>query len=133
MSALSNIPKHAVLPLGQWRMPDLRKAAAQADQRLLEADVHGVAAKADILNQLAHSFLLPKHFGNNLDALYDCITDMQPLDDSSHPGFIVVLENLPGPKHSDVREAILDVFREAGDFFFDRNIAFRVFYSVASA
>jgi RNAse (barnase) inhibitor barstar len=133
MSALSNIPKHAVVPLGQWRLSDLRKAAEQADQRVLQADVAGACEKTKLLHQLAQGFSLPAHFGHNLDALYDSITDLEPLDDASQPGFVVVLENLPGAKHPEVREAILDVFREAGDFFFDRDIAFRVFYSVSSA
>jgi hypothetical protein len=48
---------------------------------------------------------------------------------------VVVLENLPSTAAfgSKERDALLDVFREAADYFYDRDCAFRVFYSVARA
>jgi hypothetical protein len=44
---------------------------------------------------------------------------------------VLVVENLPdGPGFdADRRDALLDVFRDAADDFFDRGVAFRVFYS----
>ena len=85
-----------------------------------------------MLREIASAFHLPAHFGGNLDALYDCITDLKPLDGTEQPGFAVILQNLPGDPGfaSDERDALLDVFRDAADFFFDKQTAFRVFYSV---
>lgn len=132
MTALSNIPPQAVLPLGAYALEDLRKEARRADQRLLHANLEGKRDKSQVMQTLAHAFTLPGHFGNNLDALYDCVTDLEPPQDADHPGFVVILENLPDTPEFDgeQRTALLDVFREAADFFFDRQTAFRVFYSV---
>ena len=135
MSAFSNTPPHAVLPLGAYDFDELRKSARRADQRLLHADLAGAHDKRAVLDTLAAAFALPKHFGRNLDALYDCITDLKPALEAEQPGFVVVLENLPSTEAfgSKERDALLDVFREAAEYFYDRDCAFRVFYSVARA
>jgi len=74
--------------------------------------------------------LFPKHFGKNLDALHDCLTDVVH-GGGPQPGFVVVLEQLPATQRFDkeARETLLDVFRDAADFWAERGIAFRVFYS----
>ncbi len=132
MSALSNIPPQAVLPLGAYALDELRKEAVRADQQLLYVDLAGAHTKDDVMQALGRAFTLPAHFGRNLDALYDCVTDLRPTDDGQAPGFVVILENLPDtPEFGfEQRDALLDVFRDAAEFFFDRKTAFRVFYSV---
>ena len=133
MTALSNIPQQAVLPLGAYDREQLERDARRADQRLLMADFDGAGDKSAVLDRIARRFALPEHFGRNLDALYDCITDLEPVDDTEQPGFVVILQDLPDTASFDAeqRGALLDVFRDAADYFFDHNIAFRVFYSVA--
>jgi len=134
VSTLSNIPPQAVLPLSAYDREALRRAAARADQRLLEADFSRARDKRAVLSTIARSFALPAHFGHNLDALYDSVTDLEPPGDAEQPGFLVFLENLPDTADFDskARDALLDVFRDAADFFFDRKTAFRVFYSVCA-
>jgi hypothetical protein len=71
-----------------------------------------------------------QHFGKNFDALYDCMTD--PLHKSGpQPGFIVVLEHIPanGKFDKEAREQLLDIFRDTADFWADRKVPFRCFYS----
>lgn len=133
MTAFSNIPPQAVLPLGAYDLDELRKAATRADQRLLLADLAGAGSKDEVLDTIAREFALPKHFGRNLDALFDCVTDLKPLPEADQPGFVVILQNVPDCKGfaADDRDGLLDVFRDAADFYFDRDTAFRVFYSVA--
>jgi RNAse (barnase) inhibitor barstar len=135
MSALSNLPAQAVLPLGAYRLPDLERQAAAADQRWLHADCGKATDKAGVMSALAGGFSLPAYFGANLDALYDCLTDLEPLPDARQPGMVLVLEGLPDGPGFDAaqRDALLDVFRDAADDFFERQIAFRVFYSVRDA
>lgn len=135
MGALSNIPPHAVLPLGAYDGDSLKRAAERADQRLLAVDLSGATDRDSVMGAIAEAFALPPYFGRNLDALYDCVTDLQPLADAEHPGFLVILQNLPDTRNfgRDQRNALLDVFRDAADFFYDRDTAFRVFYSVAGA
>jgi hypothetical protein len=47
------------------------------------------------------------------------------------PGFIVVLEQIPANAKFDkeAREQLLDIFRDASDYWGDRKIPFRCFYS----
>jgi RNAse (barnase) inhibitor barstar len=73
-----------------------------------------------------------KHFGKNYDALYDCLTDLVAKA-GAQPGFVIVLEGLPIAQKFDKegRETLLDVFREAAEFWAERKVAFRVFYSFA--
>jgi RNAse (barnase) inhibitor barstar len=131
MSALSNISAHAVLPLGAYHLDDLHKSAAQYDQVWLQCDLNGAIDKKSILEKIGTAFKLPKHFGKNLDALYDCLTELKPNLDAAKPGFVVVLQNLPeSPEFGTIeRDSLLDVFRDAADFFYDEKVAFRVFYS----
>lgn len=134
MSALSNVPAQAVLPLAVYDLDDLRRSAGRADQRLLEVDLAGASDKAEVLRRIAEAFGFPPHFGHNLDALYDCLTDLEPVRTAEHPGFVVLLRNLPDTAAFGrvERDALLDAFRDAADFFFDRERAFRLFYSVAA-
>ena len=132
MTAFTNIPPHAVLPLGAYDLDELRRCARRADQRLLYVDLGGAKSKADVLDSLARAFELPAHFGRNLDALYDCMTELKPLAEADQPGFVVILQGMPDAQQFslDDRNALLDVFRDTAEFFFDRDTAFRMFYSI---
>ena len=132
MSAFSNIPPQAVLPLGAYDKTELQRAAARADQTLLHSDCQGTADKKGVLTRLGEDLKLPDYYGRNLDALYDCLTDLQPNREAERPGFVVILENLPESSAFDSgdRSRLLDVFRDAADFFYEEKTAFRVFYSV---
>ena len=95
MSALSNIPRHAVLPLGAYDKNGLVRAALQTDQTLLQCDCAAAHDKASVLAALGEGLKLPAHYGRNLDALYDCLTDLKPSDEADRPGFVLLIENLP--------------------------------------
>ena len=53
----------------------------------------------------------------------------------AQPGFVVVLEHIPAHAKFDkeAREQLLDVFREAAEFWAERKVAFRCFYSFSVA
>ena len=108
----------------------LQLAAQHLNQHFLYANLASAQSKQDVLDLIAGQFTLPSHFGKNFDALYDCITD--PLHKSGpQPGFIVVLEHIPANVKFDkeAREQLLDIFRDAADYWGDRKIPFRCFYS----
>lgn len=132
MTALSNIPPHAVLPLSAYNLADLRRASESSEQTFLYADCSEAEDKKSLLAAIARGFSLPEHFGMNLDALYDCITELAPDRKADRPGFVIVLDRMPNTESCDAktRTAILDVFRDAADYFDDHATAFRVFYSV---
>ncbi|CAZ86876.1 putative barstar (Ribonuclease inhibitor) [Thiomonas arsenitoxydans] len=113
-----------------YRVAQLQDAAETTGQHFLYANLAEANTKQEVLETIARSFLFPKHFGKNLDALHDCLTDVVH-SGGPQPGFVVVLEQLPATQRFDkeARETLLDVFRDAADFWAERGIAFRVFYS----
>jgi RNAse (barnase) inhibitor barstar len=109
---------------------DLSQAAQAVGQHFLYANLTTAQSKQDVLDAIAAGFQFPPHFGKNLDALYDCMTDLVHKA-GAQPGFVVVLEQLPDNSRFDreAREQLLDVFRDAADFWGERKIPFRCFYS----
>lgn len=128
-SALNDLPSHGVRPLGRLAVATLREWAAAAGQRFVEVDLAGCHDRKAVLAAIGRGFGFPGWYGANLDALYDCLTDL--LDDADVPGYVVVLEHLPrGADFDDeARAALLDVFRDAAEAFADRGVPLRVFYA----
>ena len=127
---LRNVRTNIVQSIRAHRIQDLQAAADTLGAHFLYANLAHAQTKADIFELLATQFHLPAHFGKNWDALYDCMTD--PIHKSGpQPGFIVVLDQIPTtPKFDkEVREQLLDVFRDTADFWAERKISFRCFYS----
>ena len=129
---LQTIRSNIVQSIRAYRVEDLMAAAQAAGHHFLYANVASAQSKQDVLENIAQSFTFPAHFGKNLDALYDCMTDIVHKA-GAQPGFVVVLEQLPDNPRFDreAREQLLDVFRDAADFWSERKIAFRCFYSFA--
>jgi RNAse (barnase) inhibitor barstar len=129
---LQTIRSNIVQSIRAYRVEDLMAAAQAAGQHFLYANVASAQTKQDVLDTIAQAFTFPSHFGKNLDALYDCMTDIVHKA-GAQPGFVVVLEQLPDNPRFDreAREQLLDVFRDAADFWGERKIAFRCFYSFA--
>jgi RNAse (barnase) inhibitor barstar len=86
--------------------------------------------KQQVLATIAEAFHFPRHFGKNFDALSDCLTSLV-YKSGQQFGFLVVLEQLPNTQKFDreARETLLDVFRDAADFWAEKKVPFRVFYS----
>jgi RNAse (barnase) inhibitor barstar len=131
---LQTIRPNIVQAIRAYRVEDLMQAAEASGQHFLYANLSSAQVKQDVLDKIAESFLFPLHFGKNLDALYDCMTDLVHKA-GAQPGFVVVLEQLPDNPRFDreAREQLLDVFRDAADFWAERRIAFRCFYSFSVA
>ena len=130
MMPLQSVRPNIVQAIRAFRVDDLMTAAQEAGQHFLYANLSQAQSKQDVLEAIADAFLFPPHFGKNLDALYDCMTDLVNKA-GSQPGFVVVLEQLPdNPKFDrEAREQLLDVFRDAADFWADRKVPFRCLYS----
>jgi RNAse (barnase) inhibitor barstar len=127
---LQTVRPNIVQAIRAYRVSDLMQAAQAVDQHFLYANLSSAQTKQDVLEAIAAGFLFPPHFGKNLDALYDCMTDLVHKS-GTQPGFVVVLEQLPDNPRFDreAREQLLDVFRDAADFWSERRIPFRCFYS----
>jgi len=127
---LQTVRPNIVQSIRAYRVEELNEAAQHVGQHFLYANLAHAQTKQDVMETIAESFLFPSHFGKNLDALYDCMTD-QVHKSGSQPGFVVVLEQLPDNPRFDreAREQLLDVFRDAADFWAERKTPFRCFYS----
>jgi Barstar (barnase inhibitor) len=129
---LQSIRPNIVQAIRAYRPDDLQAAAEQIGHHFLYTNLREATNKQEVLDVIARDFLFPDHFGKNLDALYDCMTDLVHKS-GSQPGFVVVVELLPDGARMDreSREQLLDAFRDAADFWGERKIPFRVFYSIA--
>jgi RNAse (barnase) inhibitor barstar len=130
MSLLKTVPPNVVQSIRAFRVADLQEEAARLGQHFLYAYCADATTKQQVLGCIAQAFHFPKHFGKNFDALGDCLTDLA-YKAGQQPGFLIVIEQLPNtPKFDkEARETLLDVFRDAADFWADKKVAFRVFYS----
>jgi RNAse (barnase) inhibitor barstar len=128
--ALKGVRPNIVQSIRAFRVQDLQGAARSLGHHFLYANLASAQSKQDVLDLLAQQFILPAHFGKNFDALYDCMTD--PVHKSGpQPGFIVVLEQIPANAKFDkeAREQLLDIFRDTADYWAERKVPFRCFYS----
>ena len=130
MSLLTTVPPNLVQSIRAFRVTELQDEAIRLGQHFLYAHCLLGATKQQVLGMIAEAFLLPKQCGKNFDVLRDCLTET--LDQiGPQPGFLVVLEQLPNTQKFDkeARETLLDVFRDAADFWAEKKVEFRVFYS----
>lgn len=109
---------------------DLQAVAKLLDQHFLYANLLDAQSKHAVLTEIGHQFLFPSYFGKNLDALYDCLTSSL-LGSGPQTGFLIVLEHIPicAKFDNEVREQLLDVFRDASEFWAEKKVPFRCFYS----
>ena len=127
---LKGVRPNIVQSIRAFRVQDLQDAARSLGHHFLYANLANAMSKQDVLELIAQQFILPAHFGKNFDALYDCMTD--PVHKSGpQPGFIVVLESIPtNPKFDkEAREQLLDIFRDTAEYWAERKVPFRAFYS----
>lgn len=127
---LRTVRTNIVQSIRAFRVHDLQEAARGLGHHFLYANLANAQSKQDVLDLIGQQFMLPTQVGKNFDALYDSLTD--PVYKSGpQPGFISVLEHIPANAKFDkeAREQLLDIFRDTADYWGDRKIPFRCFYS----
>ena len=130
MSLLLTVPPNLVQSIRAFRVTELQDEAIRLGQHFLYAHCAAGLTKQQVLGIIAESFQFPKSFGKNFDAMRECLTDTM-FKAGPQPGFLVVIEQLPNTQKFDkeARETQLDVFRDAADYWAEKKIPFRVFYS----
>ncbi|HZG19027.1 MAG TPA: barstar family protein [Herbaspirillum sp.] len=130
MSLFKTVPPNIVQSIRAFRVNELQQEAAHLQQHFLYAYCAEAVTKQQVLSTIASAFHFPRHFGKNFDALHDCLTDLTHKA-GKQIGFVVVLEQLPNTQKFDkeARETLLDVFRDAADYWAEKKVPFRVFYS----
>jgi RNAse (barnase) inhibitor barstar len=130
MSLLLTVPPHLVQSIRAFRVIELQEEAARLGHHFLYAHCADALTKQQVCARIGESFHFPKPCSKNFDALRECLTNTIN-GAGTQPGFLVVLEQLPNTQKFDkeARETLLDVFRDAADFWAEKKIPFRVFYS----
>lgn len=130
MNLLATVPANLVQSIRAYRVVELQEEAARLGQHFLYAHCAGTLTKQQVCARIGESFHFPKPYSKNFDALRVSLTET--VDNAGpQPGFIVVIEQLPNTQKFDkeARETLLDVFRDAADFWAEKKVPFRVFYS----
>lgn len=129
MSAMSAAPTIEAKRSGVYRAPasvdPLRKAAAAAGLAWLDMPLAAVTDKQQFLALCKKQMKLPAHFGDNWDALEDCLRDFEWLKSK---GYVLHLTN--GDKFAKSAPAdyqtALEVLTEAAAFWKSKSTPFVV-------
>jgi hypothetical protein len=130
MSLFLTVPPNLVQSIRAFRIAELQEEAGRLGQHFLYAHCNAGLTKQQVLGIIAESFRFPKPCGKNFDALRTTLTETL-FQAGTQPGFVIVLEQLPNTQKFDreARETLLDVFRDSADWWAEKKVPFRVFYS----
>lgn len=130
MSLLMRVAPNLVQAIRAFRVAELQDEAARLGHHFLYAHCSNALTKQQVCTRIGENFHFPRACSKNFDALRECLTDTISKA-GPQPGFIVVLEQLPNTQKFDkeARETLLDVFRDAADFWAEKKVPFRVFFS----
>lgn len=131
---LRTVRTNIVQSIRAHTVQNLQAAAEELGHHFLYANLANAQNKQDVLDLIAGQYTLPASFGKNFDALYECMTDLIHKS-GTQTGFVAVLEHIPtSPKFDkEAREQLLDIFRDIAEYWNDRKVPFRCFYSFSVA
>jgi Barstar (barnase inhibitor) len=130
---LRSVRTNIVQSIRAFRTEELMEAASELGQHFVYANSAHAYTKSEVLDSIAKAYHFTKQQAKNYDPLLDALTTL--IDKSGpQPGFVVVLEGLPSTLKfdKDARETLLDVFRDAVEYWAERRVPYRVFYSFAN-
>lgn len=127
---LRSVPRHVVQSIRAFRVTELQSEAERLAHHFLYANCSQAETRQQVLAAIAEAFHIPRSHGKNYDALRESLTQVL-LKAGPQTGVLVVLEQLPNTQKFDreARENLLDVFRDAADFWSEKKVPFRVFFS----
>jgi RNAse (barnase) inhibitor barstar len=104
----------------------IEAAAQEHEFAVWLVDCSGIATKAGLLRAIAETLAFPDWFGENWDALEDCLTDLSWHD---APGYVLVLENCGALSRADPEtfETAMEIFDSAAEYWYDEDVPFWVF------
>ena len=92
---------------------------------IIRVELKGVRSKKALLEALAAGLKLPKHFGQNWDALSDCLMDSQWAKPASMTVLLCDVGNSE-KRFGDDWQTLLEIFDEACVWWGEHDKAFRV-------
>ena len=109
---------------------ELHRAARASGIAAFAVDCRGAGTKEELLRRLAGALRFPEHFGMNLDAMHDSLTDL--VMEGPRKGTALLLEGFPGAGAGRARSnagarAVLEVLKGAVRFLAERQLTLTVF------
>ena len=103
---------------GIWFLPAqadaraLQKVAKKAGFAFFHIDGRKIMRKEQLMNAAATAMSFPDHFGNNWDALEECLTDLEWVDAD---GYMIYYDHIDGllTTHPDQFETLVEILRDA--------------------
>lgn len=115
-----------IFRLARQDLPALRQAADELKQAFFSVNLGDAKNIPSFIKALNRDLDFPDWFGDNLDALHDCLTDFswRPA-----PGYVITLEGCEALRANPTSFAMFnEVLASAVDSWQTRDIPFRVFY-----
>ena len=99
------LPRHAA-------PREVLAAAKRANFAFFHIEGKNIARKEQLLNHVARALHFPSHFGDNWDALEDCLADMEWVD---APGYVIYYDHIDGllAAQPDQFETFVEICRDA--------------------
>ena len=107
---------------------ELEKLAKGKKMAFFHLEGQKIEKKEQFLNHAAVVLKFPSHFGNNWDAFYDCITDMEWVRGT---GYVIYFDHTDSfaAHHESQLETIIELFQDAVDFWREEDTSMLVFLS----
>lgn len=123
---------------GVWFLPkpleakSLQAAAKRAGYAFFHLDGKNVERKEQLLNHVATVLRFPNHFGQNWDALEECLTDLEWVDGD---GYLIYFDHIDGllSAHPDQFATFVEIVRDAVESWKEDGEAMVVLLSGAKA
>lgn len=103
---------------GVWFLPShvepkaIQALAKRAGFAFFHIEGKNITRKEQLMNAVATALHFPKHFGNNWDALEECLTDLEWVDAD---GYVIYFDHIDGllETHPDQFETLVEILRDA--------------------
>ena len=103
---------------GIWFLPShvdartVQKLAKGAGFAFFHVDGKNINRKEQLMNAVATALHFPKHFGNNWDALEECLTDLEWVEAD---GYLIYYDHIDGllATHPDQFETLVEILRDS--------------------
>ncbi len=123
---------------GVWYLPShvdpkaLQSTAKRAGFACFHIEGRNIGRKDQLLSHFAHALHFPNHFGDNWDALEECLTDLEWIDGE---GYLIYYDHIDGllAEHPDQFETLVEILRDAVDSWKEDGTAMIVLLSGSKA
>ena len=103
---------------GVWFLPNrveprqVAAAAKRAGYAFFHIEGKNINRKEQLLNHAATVMHFPAHFGDNWDALEECLTDLEWIDGD---GYVIYYDHIDGllESHPDQFETLVEILRDS--------------------